>query len=201
MLHSQQMFDNSQQQSPDLKWFAMYDIKRPNDPNRAYKVLTNRGFEVFTPLKTHLNKLNGRYVRVETAMFPDMLFVHTTKNLLDEQVEIIPTLWYRLKTGARQAKHDSIIIIDDASMNNFRLACASEFEKEFIKAGEIDKSLIGRKVRVFCNSVDGQFTGNLLRIKGRGVKVLVELSGLLRMKLHLTKNDLVQFIDEKKEKE
>lgn len=179
----------------------MYDIKRPNDPNRAYKVLAKSGFEVFTPIKYHMTKLYGRYVRVETAMFPDMLFVHTTKPLLDRQVKAIPTLRYRLKIGYTQPREDSVIIIDDASMDNFRLACDSEIEKEFLKVDEIDKSQIGRKVRIFCNSVDGRFTGYLLRIKGRGLKVLVELNGLLRMKLHLSKNDVVQFIDEKKEKE
>lgn len=195
------MADNSQRQSANLKWFAMYDIKRPNDPNRAYKVLSKKGFEVFTPLKYHMTRLYGRYVRVATAMFPDMLFVHTTRPLLDKQVKSIPTLRYRLKIGRTQPNENSVIIIDDTSMDNFRLACDSEIEKEFLKVDEIDKSLIGRKVRVFCSSVEGQFTGYLLRIKGRGLKVLVELNGLIRMKLHLSRNDLVQFVDEKKEEE
>lgn len=179
----------------------MYDIKRPNDPNRAYKVLSKMGFEVFTPIECQMKKLYGRYVRVEKAIFPDMLFVHTTKEVLDRQVKIIPTLRYRLKGHSKGSERDNVIVVDDVSMDNFRLACNSEIQKEFLKPEEIDASLIGRKVRVFCNSMDGKFVGYLLRVKGRGVKVLVELGGLLHMKLCLSKNDMVQFVDERKEKE
>ena len=195
------MTDKTLQPTGELRWFAMLDIKRPNDPNRAYKILAKNGFEVFTPVNYQMIKLYGRYVRVEKALFPDMLFVHTTRALLDAQVESIPTLRYRLKVGFKEPKEDGVIIIDDTSMNNFRLACNSEIKCEFLKPGEVDASLIGRKVRVFCNSVNGKFVGNLLKIKGRGIKVLVELGGLLRMKLYLSGNDMLQFVDERSERD
>lgn len=186
----------------DLQWFAMRDIKRPNDPNRAYKVLAKKGFEVFTPIECRMVKVYGRrYVRVEKALFPDILFVHTTRSLLDKEVAQTPTLSYRLRIGASKQAKDGVIIIDDVSMLNFQIACDCEIRKEFLKPDEIDVSLIGRKVQVFCNSVPGKFVGNLLRIKGRGLKVLVELDGLLRMKLSLSKNDLVRFVDGSSDKE
>lgn len=190
------MNEDNQKGDYGVRWFAMRDIKRPNDPNRAYKVLRNKGFEVFTPVTFDAVKLYGRYVKVEKALFPDMLFVHTTKKLLDGQVEAIRTLSYRKWICKSNPKENSVIIIDDASMKNFRIACDSEIKKEFLKPSEVDASLIGRKVSIFCSSVNGNFTGNLLHVKGRGLKVLVELGGLLHMKLSLSRNDLVQFVDE-----
>lgn len=105
------------------QWFAMRDIKRPNDPNRAYKVLAEKGFDVFTPIERKMVKQFGRYVRVEKVLFPDLLFVHTHKFLLDKEVEQIPTLRYRLQRCDARSEKDRIIIIDEASMRNFRLAC------------------------------------------------------------------------------
>lgn len=190
------MDKDSRKEDFGLRWFAMRDIKRPNDPNRAYKVLSKKGFEVFTPLTYDAVKLYGRYVKVEKALFPDMLFVHASKMLLDTQVKSIPTLSYRKWTSNSTPGETRLIIVDDTAMRNFRLACASEIKKEFLKPSEIDASQIGRKVSIFCSAVDGRFTGNLLHVKGRGLKVLVELGGLLHMKLTLSKNDLVQFVEE-----
>lgn len=195
------MSENSLSESPELKWFAMRDVKRPNDPDRAYKVLAKKGFEVFTPIESRMTKRLGRYIPVEKALFPDLLFVHTTREFLDPQVASLSTLRYRLRAGFRMSQADSVIIVDDTSMNNFRLACNSSLKREFLTPSEIDSSLIGRRVKVFCNAIPGKFVGNLLRIKGRGLKVLVELNGLLRMKLHLSGNDVVQFIDDKAEED
>lgn len=180
-----------------IKWFAMCDLKRPNDPNRAYKVMENKGFEVFTPMQEHLIDKYGKHLRVDKPIFPDMLFVHTTRAKLDPLVDALPSLRYRLRIGHSYPSDEGVLIIDDSSMNNFRLACESNIPKEFLKPAEIDSSIIGRCVRIFCKSVPNGFEGNLLRVRGRGLKVVVRLSNMICMRLSLTKNDMVQLVDDK----
>lgn len=181
----------------NLRWFAMRDLKRPNDPNRAYKVVDKKGFEVFTPLQTHMIDKYGCHLRYEKPIFPDMLFVHSNREALDPIVNDIPTLQYRLRIGYSYPTEDGVLIVDDASMENFRIACESDIVKEFLKPAEIDSSMIGKRVKIFSNSMPDGFEGNLLRIRGRGLKVVVQLSNMICMRLSLSKNDLVQFVNDK----
>lgn len=184
----------------EIKWFAMCDLKRPNDPNRAYKFMEGKGFEVFTPKQEHMIDKYGMHLRFDKPIFPDMLFIHSTREELDPFVDNIPSLRYRLRIGNNYPTKDGVLIVDDASMENFRLACESDIAKEFLKPSEIDSSMIGRRVKIFSNSMPDGFEGNLLRIRGRGLKVVVQLSNMICMRLSLAKNDLVQFVSDKSKK-
>lgn len=177
-------------------WYALRDLKRPNDPNRAYKIVERKGLEVFTPMQTHKIDKYGHHLRVEKPVFPDMLFVHSTRDELDPIVDAISSLQYRLRIGHSLPDDDGVIVVDETSMANFRLACESEIPKEFLKPAEIDKSMIGRRVRIFSDSMPEGFDGNLLRVRGRGLKVIVRLPNMICVKLSLSKNDLVQFVKE-----
>lgn len=178
----------------ETKWYALRDLKRPNDPNRAYKMLENKGFEVFTPLESHLVDAYGKHLCVDRPIFPDMLFVHSSRERLDTYVEGVSTLQYRLRIGYKRAVDDGVMIIDDTAMNNFRLACESDLRKEFLKPSDIDSSMIGRRVKIFSNVIPDGFEGNLLRVRGRGLKVIVSLPSMIEVKLSLAKNDIVQFV-------
>lgn len=181
-----------------MRWYALRDLKRPNDPNRAYKMLEKRGFEVFTPLESHLVDAYGRHLCVDRPLFPDMLFVHSSRESLDPFVESISTLQYRLRIGYKLANDDGVMIIDDVSMTNFRVACESDIRKEFLSPSDIDPSMIGRRVRIFSNAIPDGFEGNLLRVRGRGLKVIVSLPSMIEVKLSLAKNDVVQLLPKTK---
>lgn len=181
-----------------VKWYALRDLKRPNDPNRAYKMLEKRGFDVFTPLESHLVDAYGRHLCVDRPLFPDMLFVHATRESLDPFVEAISTLQYRLRIGYKASIDDGVMIIDEVSMNNFRVACECDIRKEFLKPSDIDPSMIGRRVKIFSNTIPDGFEGNLLRVRGRGLKVIVSLPSMIEVKLSLAKNDVVQLLPKTK---
>lgn len=180
------------------QWFALRDLKRPNDPDRAYLKLSKHGFEVFTPLEQRKIDKYGKHLLVYKPIFPDMLFAHSTWEELNPYVSAISSLQYRLRIGYTYPKEEGVIVIDDRTMNNFRLACDSEIPKEYLKSADIDSSMIGRRVKIICQSVPDGFEGNLLRVRGRGLKVIVRLPNLIDIKLSLSKNDLVQFVDGRK---
>lgn len=175
----------------------MRDLKRHNDPDRAYLKLEKKGFEVFTPLEQHRFDKYGKHLLVDKPIFPDMLFVHTTMEALNPYVDAISSLQYRLRIGHNTPTKDGVIIIDDNSMDNFRMACACDIPKEFVKPVDIDPSIIGRRVRIISSSVPEGFEGNILKFRGRGLKVVVRLPNMIDIKLSLSKNDLVQFVKEK----
>lgn len=186
------------QSSEEFKWYALRDLKRPNDPNRAYKLLEKKGFEVFTPMESHLVDAYGKHLCVDRPLFPDMLFVHSSRECLNPYVENISTLQYRLRIGYKLAIDDGLMIIDDKSMTNFRVACESNFHKEFLTPSEIDPSMLGRRVKIFSSNVPDGFEGNLLRVRGRGLKVIVSLPSMIEVKLSLAKNDIVQLLPKSK---
>ena len=82
------------------QWFVMRDLKRINARMPAYKQLADAGFAVFTPMTTKVVERGGRKVRIETPFIQDLLFVLSSRDMLDPVVERTDTLQYRYVKGA-----------------------------------------------------------------------------------------------------
>ena len=83
------------------QWFALRDLKRTNALLPAYKQLGEAGIEVFTPMTTRLFVKNGKRIRKEVPVMPDLLFVCESRQNLDPIVAKTPTLQYRFKKGGK----------------------------------------------------------------------------------------------------
>lgn len=157
-------------------WFALRDLKRPNAKTMAWQELSERGFEVFTPMTQVVRETGGKRRRIEIPAVPDLLFVHSTRERLDPVVASIPTLQYRFVKGAPAG---TAMTVDDSSMDRFVRAVSGSADTRYFNAGEITPSMIGREVRVIGGPLDG-FTGNLLSVRGlRSRRLIVDLHGFL----------------------
>ena len=58
----------------EAQWFAMRDLTRPNAKMPAFRMLSERGFEVFTPMVTKLSvSPAGKKLRLHVPAIHDLL--------------------------------------------------------------------------------------------------------------------------------
>ena len=164
---------------PDLcqptKWYAMRDLCRANAHVRAYDRLVDSGFEVFTPLRWSVSSRQGKKVRRKVPVIADLLFVHSSREELDPEVNKSSTLQYRFMKGGQAVP----MTVPDSEMQRFMLAVASTDDARYFTPDEILPSMIGRRVRLVGGPLDG-YIGNLLHIRGsRKKRLLVGIPGFL----------------------
>lgn len=80
-------------------WFVLRDLTRPNAKCPAYRLLEEKGIEIFTPMCWRLVERKGKRIREEVPLLHDLLFAHTTRTCMDPIVEEISTLQYRYLRG------------------------------------------------------------------------------------------------------
>ena len=59
-------------------WFVLRDLTRPNAKRPAYRLLEEKGIEIFTPMRWRLVERKGKRIREEVPLLHDLLFAHTT---------------------------------------------------------------------------------------------------------------------------
>ncbi len=175
----------------DKKWFVMRDLKRPNANLPAYKELSQKNFQVFTPMKWHLKSVHGRRVREEVPFVQDLLFVFDTKERIEKEVDMIPTLQFRFGRGLGYRQP---MTVRNEDMDRFINAVRSNDEPLYFLPSELTPDMCGRTVRIVGGVLDG-FTGKLLKIKGaRQKRILVELPGQLTVACKVD-TEYIQFTD------
>lgn len=167
----------------------MRDLKRANAKNLAYKMLKDLKFEVFTPMKWHIVTRKGERVREEMPVIPDLLFVHSSRSVLDPVVGKTETLQYRF---LRNTWRDPMIV-RDADMERFIYAVSQSESPQYYLPEEITPNMYGRKIRIVGGPFDG-YEGCLLTMRGSKVKqLLVELKGLLAVGVKVNP-EYIQFV-------
>lgn len=58
-------------------WFVLRDLTRPNAKRPAYRLLEEKGIEIFTPMRWRLVERKGKRIREEVPLLHDLLFAHT----------------------------------------------------------------------------------------------------------------------------
>lgn len=177
------------------RWFVMRDLKRVNAKMPAYKMLTEKGFQIFTPMKWVLSTVQGRKVRKEVPFMQDLLFVHSSREILDPVVDATPTLQYRYSRGC---KYKEPMIVRDVDMATFINAVNASSTPIYFTPEEITPSMVGREVRVIGGPLDN-YEGRLLSRRGQRNKyLLVELKGLLLVGVKINP-EYIQIIQETKQ--
>ena len=145
-------------------WFVLRDLTRPNAKRPAYRLLEEKGIEVFTPMRWQLVERKGKRIREEV-----------TRTCMDPIVEEISTLQYRyLRGGYRKP-----MTVGHAEMNRFIRAVHSDDSPRYFLVEELTSAMYGRMIRIEGGPLDG-YEGRLLSIRGSRVKrLIVEIPGLL----------------------
>lgn len=157
-------------------WFVMRDLKRPNALLPAYKQLAVARIEVFTPMRWVLKTKNGRRIRRQVPVIPDLLFVYETRSVLDPIVEKIPTLQYRFQKGGRYCEP---MVVPDTDMERFIQVVRMSEEPKYFLPGELTSSMYGRMVHIVGGVLDG-YEGRLIAVRGSKTKrLLIDLGDFL----------------------
>ena len=162
------------------RWFVLRDLKRPNAKVRAYQMLKNipdKQIVVFTPLVVRPTTLkSGKRVLDEIPYISDLLFVQSSRVILDPIIKEIHTLQYRFSKGCKQ---NEPMIVPDRDMNQFMAIVNGREPYKFYTPEEVTPSLYGRRIKIVGGNLDG-FEGRLMTTRGSRVKrLIVELEGLL----------------------
>ncbi len=156
-------------------WFVMRDRTPAIAKQRAYQTLPNDGFEVFVPLQQKIKTEKGRRIRVEVPVIPDLLFVHSTKEILDPIVDKVRSLRFRYAKG-----NPVPMYVSESAMQQFIDAVKSSTDVQYYSPEEITPSMYGHKVRVMGGRLQDK-EGYILATRGRNSKkrLILELPGLL----------------------
>lgn len=164
------------------QWYALRDFRRPNARQMGWEQLEAEGFQVFTPLKWTVRATPSGPQRRQRAIVPDLLFVRSTRQPLDEALRHIPTLQYRYARG-RQA---TPITVRAADMALFIHAVRSTTQVRYYRPDEITPDMYGRQVRIIGGPLDG-YRGHLLYLRGsRTKRLLIQLPGFLTAAIEIT---------------
>ena len=154
----------------------MRDLKRANAKVSAYKLLTDKQFNVFTPMQWKLVVRQGKRIRERQPFVRDLLFVHESRLRLDPIVNETPTLQYRYGYGR---KYCDPITVPESDMERFIYAVGTTDTPTYYLPGEITPQMYNRWIRIVGGPLNG-YEGKLLTTRGSKVKrLLIELPHLL----------------------
>lgn len=158
------------------QWFVLRDLKRPNARERAWKALSGKGFEVFTPLRQCVVKEASKSVRRLLPVIPDLLFVHSDRASLDPEVLSVRTLQYRYLRGGGYREP---MTVREEEMNRFMKAVNSSETATYYAPDEITPAMVGRTVRIAGGPLDGM-EAPLLKLRGSHRKrIIVSIPALV----------------------
>lgn len=185
---------NTQQNNSNgsFVWFAMCaPFCKELD---AKQCLDDIGIENFVPMcyKVIKNK-DGRKNRELVPAVHNLIFVRTTKSVIQEKKKEIPFLQYLTK---KENARNIPIIVPDVQMNQFIAVCRNSNENLiYLKPEEIDLKK-GTNVRIIGGPFDG-VRGVFVKIKGvRSRRVVVLIEGLTAVATTEIAPDLIEVIKE-----
>lgn len=171
-------------------WYAMRDLKRSNAKEAAYMLLQERQFSIFTPMVQRVVTIRGRKSIVDVPFMRDLLFVKSSRNVLDSIVERIPKLQYRYLRGG---KYKEPMTVRDADMERFIFATRSTLPYRYYTLDEVSPAMYGRKISIVGGPLDG-FQGRLMTTRGSKVKrLIVELEGFLAVGVEV-QSEFIQIV-------
>lgn len=169
------------------EWFVMRDFKRSNATERAYSMLKEKGFEVFTPMQRKIIKKHGMTMNVSVPAIPDILFVHSLRAPLDEIVRTTYTLTYWYPKGGN---FDHPMYVVKKEMEHFIKVVEAVENPVYYLPDEINPAMFGRKIQIIGGTLNGQVV-TLLKTQGsKRKRIIVQLPGLLAATVTIDPDDM-----------
>lgn len=174
----------------EKQWYVLRDLKRPNAKHPAWQTLPLKGFEVFTPKKKQTIVADGKKIVTERPVIPDLLFVRSDRESLEEEIDSTPTLQFRFVKGA---PYRTAMTVRKTEMERFINAVNACPDPEYFLPSELTADKIGRRIRVAGGSLAG-YEGTLLKVRGtRRRRLLISLENYIVAAVEIEK-DLIEFI-------
>lgn len=156
-----------------IVWFAMSAPYRRE--LKAKERLEGMGIESFVPMTKAIVERRGIKRRETVPAIHNLIFVHTTKNIIKQAKQGIEYLQYRTKPCNGK---NTPIIVPDREMEQFITITNARMEEiTYLQPDEIDIKK-GTKVRIHGGTFNGT-EGIFVKIKGkRNRRVVVLIEGL-----------------------
>lgn len=156
-----------------IVWFAMSAPYRRE--LKAKERLEGMGIESFVPMTKTIVERRGTKRRETVPAIHNLIFVHTTKNIIKQAKQGIEYLQYRTKPCNGKS---TPIIVPDREMEQFIAITNARMEEiTYLQPDEIDIKK-GTKVRIHGGTFNGT-EGIFVKIKGkRNRRVVVLIEGL-----------------------
>lgn len=176
--------------SDEYLWFAMSSPF--NKEFVAKKLLDSKGIENFIPMCYRvMKKRDGRKVRELVPAIHNLIFVHTTRDIIQETKKGISYLQYLTR---RDGTQNIPITVPTEDMNQF-MAVTRTCNEEllYLEPEEINLTK-GTPVRILGGPFDG-IEGIFVKVKGvRSKRVVVLLPGVTAVATAEIKPDLIEVI-------
>lgn len=160
----------------------MRDLTRPNAKQPAYRRLAEAGFDVYTPLITKLIGSGPSRKRITEPVIHDLLFVRSTREVLDPVVERIATLQYRYARGRGYCVPITVRSVEMARFIQASRLCPNP---KYYSPSEITPDMYGRRIHIIGGPMDG-YEGYLLKTRGsRRRRLIVNLDTFLTLTVEI----------------
>lgn len=173
-----------------IVWFAM---SAPYCRElKAKEYLQAKGIECFVPMVNALvEKRSGAKIRKQIPAIHNLIFVHTSKNVIQEIKRGVDYLQYR--TMPREGKNIPIIIPDRQMQQFIAVTQTSNEELIYMRPEEVNIAK-GTRVRVHGGAFDGT-EGVFVKIQGkRKPRVVLLIQGVAAVALAEISTEFIEII-------
>ena len=111
------------------QWYVLRDLSRPNAKRSAFEKLTERGVRCFTPMVKKPIERRGKHGWKDVPYMRDLLFAHSTRDVLDPFMRPGLKLQYRYIYGGFMEP----MTVREAEMERFILAVTSSVSSKYYR--------------------------------------------------------------------
>ena len=176
--------------STEVLWFAMYATYKREFVAQEY--LTQKGFEVFVPVKTVIRTVRGIKRKITEPAINSLIFVKGEKEKLQQAKFGVEYLQYITK---RENGKNLPIIVPQRQMEQFIQVVQNDLiQKTFYTPAEVNLAS-GTRVKIHGGAFDG-IEGILVKIKGkRNKQFFINIDGLVAVNAVVENAHLLEVID------
>ena len=120
------------------QWYVLRDLSRPNAKLSAFEKLTGRGVRCFTPMVKKPIERRGKHGWKDVPYMRDLLFAHSTRDVLDPFMRPGLKLQYRYIYGGFMEP----MTVREADMERFILAVTSSVSSKYYRPEEITPATV-----------------------------------------------------------
>ena len=173
-----------------IVWFAMSAPYRRELKAKEY--LQAKGIECFVPMINALvEKRSGTKIRKQVPAIHNLIFVHTSKNVIQEIKRGVDYLQYR--TMPREGKNIPIIVPDRQMQQFIAVTQTTNEELIYMRPEEVNIAK-GTRVRVHGGAFDGT-EGVFVKIQGkRKPRVVLLIQGVAAVALAEISTEFIEII-------
>lgn len=170
-------------------WFAMRATYRREMTVKQY--LDVKSIESFIPMRYEWQLRNGRRQKVLKPAVSNLLFVHSSKNTLNELKPQLPYLHFL--TCPCDGRKVPIVVPDDEMRRFIAIAGTNDDQLIYLQPQDINLAK-GTRVRLHGGMFDGQ-EGIFMKVKGaRNKRLVVAIQGVIAVATVVVHPELVEVL-------